>query len=652
MKDFLDIQKKAALVRKLCLTSTSEAGSGHPTSCLSATDLTTVLFEKYFSYDLKNQYNPNNDRLVFSKGHAAPLLYALFALSGGLPIEELKTLRKFGSRLEGHPTHFFPFAEAATGSLGQGLSIGAGIALSGKKDNRDFKTYVLLGDGELAEGSVWEALNFSSYYKLDNLIAIVDVNRLGQSQETMFGHKVKQYVDRFSAFGWEVKEINGHNLEEIIKAFDLAINNKSKKPFAIIAKTKKGKGISFLEDKDGWHGKPLNKEDLEKALKELGKVDDKLRFKLAVPDKGSSWQSRVANDARQPQSENLTLNPSLLNEHRSKKERNNSDIKTGSAFSLFASGQPSAAGEEAATREVYGRVLAKLGDINPLIYSLDGDTKNSTYSEIFKNAHQDRFIECFIAEQNMAGVAVGLSRMGKIPFVSTFAAFLTRAFDQIRMSVISKSNIKFVGSHAGVSIGEDGPSQMGLEDFAMFGVLPDSVVLHPCDGISTAKLLPLLATHVGVSYFRTLRPKTPIIYNDDEKFEIGGSKILRSSEKDLLTVAACGITVFEALKAYDELKKEGINVRVVDCYSIKPINKKTLLKCLDETKIKTIITVEDHFEHGGMGDFVLSALSNSGAKVEKMAVTQISRSGKKDELLAYGRIDANHIIEKVKKISK
>ncbi|RJQ36070.1 transketolase [Candidatus Microgenomates bacterium] len=610
-----ELKKKAALVRKLCLTSTSEAGSGHPTSCLSATDLTTVLFEKYFSYDLKNPHNLNNDRLIFSKGHAAPLLYTLFALSGGLPIEELNTLRKFGSRLEGHPTHFFPFAEAATGSLGQGLSIGAGIALSGKKDKRIFKTYVILGDGELAEGSAWEAANFASYYSLKNLIAIVDVNRLGQSQETMFGHKVKQYVDRFSAFGWEVKEIDGHNLEEIIKAFDLALNNKSEKPFVIIAKTKKGKGISFLEDKDGWHGKPLNKEDLEKALKELGKVDDKLRFVLKSPPVTSSIAPALQ-----------TKIPRLL-----------------SSVSKEQS-------QEAATREVYGQVLAKLGDINPLIYSLDGDTKNSTYSEIFKNAHPDRFIECFIAEQNMAGVAVGLSRTGKIPFVSTFAAFLTRAFDQIRMAVISKSNIKFVGSHAGVSIGEDGASQMGLEDFAMFGVLPESVVIHPCDAISTTKLLPLLVNHVGISYFRTLRPKTRVVYKSNDEFNIGGSKTLRSSENDILTVAACGITVFEALKAYEELKKGGINIKVIDCYSIKPIDKKTLLKCLAETEIKTIVTVEDHFEHGGMGDFVLSALSNSGAKVEKLAVAQISRSGKKDELLAYAGIDAKHIAEKVKKI--
>ncbi len=625
------LQKKAVLVRKWSLISTTEAGSGHPTSCLSATDLTTVLFDKYFRYDLKNPQNPNNDRLIFSKGHAAPLLYTLFAVAGAFPLDELRTLRKFGSPLEGHPMPVFKYTEAATGSLGQGLSVGAGMAYALRAEfqisNFKFqmpKVYVLLGDGELAEGSIWEAANFASIYQLDNLIAIADINRFGQSQETMFGHNIEEYIQRFNAFGWEVLAIDGHDLFEIDKAFSLAVNNKSKKPFIIIAKTKKGKGVSLLEDKDGWHGKALTKEDLKKALKELGEVDDKLRFKL-----------------RKPQSVIL----------KTKSE----ESRTGSFPIRFAQGQDDIVkkfkiGDEVGTREVYGQILAELGKVNNDIFVLDGDTKNSTFSQDFKKAFPDRFIECFIAEQNMVGVALGLSKREKIPFVSTFAAFLTRAFDQIRMARVSEANIKFVGSHAGVSIGEDGPSQMGLEDIAMFGSLPDSVIFHPSDGVSTAKIVQLMVNHIGISYLRTLRPKTPVLYDSKEKFEIGGSKILRFAQNDILTIAACGITVFEALKAYEDLKKKGIMVCIVDCYCVKPIDKKTLQLCTSETLHPIVITVEDHFEHGGLGDFVQSAVSGDGIRVEKMAITKIGRSGTKDELLDYVGISAKHIVKKVLKL--
>ena len=663
----LDLQKKAALVRKWCLISTTEAGSGHPTSCLSAADVGTVLFNNYFTYDIKNPGDPNNDRFILSKGHAAPLLYTLFAMSGGLPLEELKTLRKFGSRLEGHPTPYFPYADAATGSLGQGLSVGCGIAIALRAQVQSSpKVYVLLGDGECAEGNVWEAVNFASHYKLDNLIAIADINRLGQSQETMFGHRIQEYIDRFSAFGFEVIAIDGHNFKEIEKAFELAVNNKSGKPFVIIAKTIKGKGVSFLEDKDNWHGKALKKEELEKALLELGEIDESLRFELAVRGTVKSYETagrltNISNDAQTEQAKNSNSIPSSLNESRLTEGSKNIKDKSLPTFSSFEILDQSSIGipvlkiqykigDEVATREVYGEVLAEMGRTNPLIYALDGDTKNSTYSEIFMKGHPDRFIECFIAEQNMVGVAVGLSKMGKIPFVSTFACFLTRAFDQIRMSAISKANVKFVGSHAGVSIGEDGPSQMALEDIAMFGAIPDSIILHPCDGVSTAKLLPLFAAHTGISYLRTLRPKTSVIYKEDEEFKIGGSKVLKQSENDILTVVATGITVYEALKAYEELKKQNINIRIIDCYSIKPIDREALIKCVNETKNKTVITIEDHFEHGGLGDFVLSALSNTGAEVFKMAVKKISRSGTKDELLNYAEIDSTNIINKVKQL--
>lgn len=605
-----ELREKSQLLRKLILVSTTEAGSGHPTSSMSSADLGTVFFDKYFRYDLSNPLNPDNDRFILSKGHASPLFYALFALAGAHPLDELRTLRKFGSRLEGHPSMYYPFTDAATGSLGQGLSIGAGLAYLSANEKRDFKTSVFLGDGELAEGQVWEACNFASYYKLDNLIAVADINRLGQSQETMFGKDAEKYAERFQAFGFEIAIIDGHDFNQIDKAFSKAFNNSSGKPFAIIAKTKKGKGVSFIEDKDGWHGKALSKDDLEKALKELGEVDETLRFDLKKPV--------TSPPVKFSKSKSLPLN-----------------------FKL---------GEEVATREVYGKMLAGLAKENPDIYALDGDVKNSTFSMDFLASVPERFVECFIAEQNMVGVAVGLQRLGKSPFVSTFAAFLTRAFDQIRMAGISHANIKFVGSHAGVSIGEDGPSQMGLEDIAMFATIPESIILHPSDALSTAKLLPLLASHRGISYLRTLRSKTPVIYSGDEDFVIGGAKVVKKSKSDLLTIVASGITVHEALKAYGELKKAGISVRIIDCYSIKPIDRKTLLKSLNETKHRILITVEDHFEHGGLGDAVLSALSEDAVKVHKLAVTRIERSGKPDELLSDAGISASSIIDKIKSL--
>lgn len=612
VKNNSGLLEKARLVRKLILTSTTTAGSGHPTSSMSAADIGTVLFDKFFKFDLKNPKSRENDRFVLSKGHASPLLYALFAVAGGISFKELETLRKFGSRLEGHPTLEFPYADVVTGSLGQGLSVGSGMAISAKKDKVPFNTFVLLGDGEMAEGSNFEAANFATYYKLDNLIAIVDVNRLGQSQQTMFGHDTKQYEDRFLSFGWDVTVIDGHNYQEIEEALKYTIDTRKEQPKVIIAKTMKGKGVSFLENKDGWHGKPLKKEDLEKALKEIGDVDESLRFELRKP-------KAIKTTTKNSKSPSLKL-----------------DYKMG---------------DEVATREIYGEILALLGNSNPLIYSLDAEVKNSTYSMDFQKVHPDRFIECFIAEQNMVGVALGLSTQGKIPFVSTFAAFLSRAYDQIRMAGISKGNVKVVGSHAGVSIGEDGASQMGLEDIAMFGALANSVIFHPSDAVSTAKILPLLVDHYGVSYLRTLRPKTPVLYDTKEEFKIGGSKVLKKSNKDILTVVSAGITVHEAISAYGQLKKENIFVRVVDCYSVKPIDKKTLVASLKETKQKTILTVEDHYEHGGLGDFVLSAVSDQNAQVYKMAVSKLPRSGTKDELLDYEGISAKHIVERVKKLN-
>ncbi|MBI2442515.1 MAG: transketolase [Candidatus Levybacteria bacterium] len=619
------LAQKATLVRAWSLKSTTAAGSGHPTTCMSAADLATVLFDKYFRYDLKNPLFPGNDRFILSKGHAAPLLYTLFALSGAFPVEDLLTLRQFNSPLEGHPTPNFAYSDAATGSLGQGVSIGAGLAYVAKNEKLPYKTYVLTGDGELAEGQVWEALNFASYYKLDNLIILSDINRLGQSQPTMFEHHIDEYVGRFRAFGAEVIAIDGHDVVQIDKALLDATQNTTGKPYVVVAKTLKGKGVSFLEDTNGWHGKPLKKDDLEKALKELGEVDESLRFQLKEPQ-----SVVIPNLIRDPKK---MLKPSRF--------AFGEQVQNDSSYAI---------GDEVATREVYGKILADIAKEDSRIYALDAEVKNSTYSLDFMKAIPDRFVECFIAEQNMVGVAVGMSRIGKKPFVSTFAAFLTRAFDQIRMGAIGHANITFVGSHSGVSIGEDGSSQMGLEDIAMFGTIPEAVVLHPSDAVSTAKLLPLLAVHKGISYLRTLRPKTPVLYKNDATFTIGGSKILRFAQDDILTIVAAGITVHEALKAYEELKKKRIHVRIVDCYSIKPIDKPTLLSCLDETKQKIIVTVEDHYEHGGLGDFVLSAVSQSDARVEKLAVKKFSRSGKPELLLKDAGIDAENIVKTVEKL--
>jgi transketolase len=607
-----DLSAKAKLVRKWCMVSTTEAGSGHPSSCLSAADLTTVLFDRYFTYDLSQPLNIYNDRFVLSKGHAAPLLYTLFGMAGAYPLEDIKSLRKFGSKFEGHPVPRFEYAEAATGSLGQGLSVGAGLALLGKREGLPFKTFVLTGDGELAEGQVWEAANFAAHEKLDNLIAILDINRLAQSQETMFGHHIDEYVNRFRAFDFEVLAIDGHNLEEIDHALQLATSNTNGKPYAIVAKTEKGKGVSFIENKDGWHGKALKKEELEKALAELAPIDDSLRFQLKKPSK-----VQLTEKVSGPASVELSFEK----------------------------------GKEYATREVFGEALVKLASGNKNIYAIDGDVMNSTFTEDLKKAYPEHFVEGYIAEQNMVSVAAGLSRLGKVPFVATFAAFLIRAADQIRMARVSEANIKFVGSHVGVSIGEDGPSQMGLEDISLFGTIPGTIVLQPCDAISTAALLPKMADHKGFAYMRTLRSKTPLVYQASDEFSIGGSKILRQSANDVLTVAATGITVFEALKAAEELQKENIAIRVVDCYSIHPIDADTLQKCLQETSNKIIITVEDHFEHGGMGDFALAALSATAAQVVKMAVTKISQSGTKDELLDDAGINFKHIINKVRQLA-
>lgn len=603
--NFQDLSK---LIRYFILTSTTAAGSGHPTSSMSATDLMTVLmFGNFFQSDLENPSHPNNDRLIFSKGHASPLFYALWAVAGKISEEKLLSLRKFGSNLEGHPTMAFPYTEAATGSLGQGLSVGVGMSINAKYiDKLDYKTFVLMGDSEVAEGSVWEAIDLASYYKLNNLVGILDVNRLGQRGETKYGHNIKEYEKRISAFGWKTIVIDGHDFKEITKAFKKATEEKDK-PTMIIAKTIKGKGVSFIEDKNGWHGKPLKQDELEKALAELGAIDKNLQAEIAKPKDKKPAEYSPKTIEQEP---------------------------IGSA--------------DVATRKAYGDALVKIHPKYPNMVVLDAETSNSTYAETFKKAYPDRFFEMYIAEQNMVGTALGLSRRGKIPFVSTFAAFFSRAFDQIRMSQYSNANIKFIGSHAGVSIGEDGASQMGLEEIAMFRTLLDSVVLYPSDAISTEKLVEEAARVHGIVYIQTTRQATPIIYNQKDVFEIGGSKVVKKSENDSVTVVGAGITLHEALAAYEELQKENISIRVIDLYSIKPIDTATLIKAAKETNV--IITVEDHFAEGGIGEAVASALSTHSTPVHSLAVRKMPKSGKPQELLDYEEISKDAIIKKVKEL--
>ena len=602
------LSQKANNLRIHSIVSTSESGSGHPTTCMSAADIVSVLFFHSMRYDIHQADNPNNDRFVLSKGHAAPLLYAAWAEAGIIEVDDLLNLRKIDSDLEGHPTPRLPWVDVATGSLGQGLSVGLGMAINGKYlDQLDYRVYVLMGDGETAEGGVWEAAALAAHYKLDNLVGIVDVNGIGQSQQTMYGFDVDSYCRRFESFGWNTISIDGHDIGQIISAFTQAHSIKGQ-PTMIVAKTFKGQGVSFTENVDGWHGKAIPDEQLEQALKELGPVVD-----VPVPIQAptvSKLQSQSVSKIEPPKYQ---------------------------------------IGNEIATRSGYGTALAKLAAANPNVVALDGDTKNSTYAEQILEVDENRYFEMYIAEQNLVGAGIGLSKRGKIPFVSTFAAFFARAYDQIRMSAISQANIKYVGSHCGVSIGEDGPSQMGLEDLAMFRAIPDAVVLYPSDPVATERLVAESAEYDGIVFLRTSRPKTSVIYNNKEMFPIGGSKILKSSENDQITVVGAGVTVHEILKAYQELRADELLIRVIDLYSVKPIDAQTLIKSAESTG-NIIITVEDHYPEGGIGEAVQSAVSENGICVHKLAINGIPRSGQPDELLRAFGIDANSIVKKVKAV--
>ena len=594
------------------IRSSSGAGSGHPTSSMSAADLIAVLLSKYLSYDFDDPENPNNDHLIFSKGHASPLLYSAYKAAGAISDEELMTFRRFRSRLQGHPTPQIPWVDVATGSLGQGLPIGVGVALAGKYlDKLPYRVWVLCGDSEMAEGSMWEAFQHASYYKLDNLIAILDMNRLGQTRETMDGWNGDHYVARAEAFGWNTIQIDGHDPEQIDQAYAQALEQ-TEAPTLIVAKTKKGRGVSFLEDVDGMHGKPVSEDQEQAALEELGSTDD-LLVEVRKPGSGETFTAGLTGRLELPTWE---------------------------------------VGDEEATRGAYGAALKALGGAREDVVALDGEVSNSTKSEEFAESYPERYFEMFIAEQQMVAAAVGMSVRHRVSFASSFAAFFTRAYDFIRMAAISGANIRLSGSHAGVSIGEDGPSQMALEDLAMMRAVHGSTVLQPCDANQTARLVAEMADTEGIAFLRTLRPKTPVIYDPSEDFPIGGSKIVRSSEEDVVSIVATGITVHEAIKAADELQDSGVAVRIIDAYSIKPIDGESLRAAARATG-GNVVAVEDHWPEGGLGEAVLSALSGEAYPLhfEHLAVRDMPGSGKSEELMDAAGISANHIADTVRKLA-
>lgn len=623
------LQQRALQLRIDSIRATTASGSGHPTTCLSSADIVSALFFDVMQFDVHDPKKESNDRLIVSKGHGIPVVYAAYKQLGVLSDEELMSLRDFDSELEGHPTPRFAYNEAATGSLGQGLAIGAGMAISAVKDKLDFKTYVLLGDGELAEGSVWEAAEFAAKYKLHNLVGIVDCNRLAQSGESLHGHDVETYAKKFKAFGWHTIVVDGHDMSALVDVF-ADVRKITDKPIMIVAKTIKGYGLEDIEDKNGFHGKPIKREELDEVLQKL-----KDRFGDVDFTNPSFETLSFANATDNPQDHVVTDNVTA---------KITINIASDANKSLFEKD------EKMATRKAYGYALASLGKANNLIMALDADVKNSTHSDIFEKEFPDRFIQCFIAEQTMVGVATGLQVRGKIPFAATFGAFFSRAYDQIRMAGIGRNALRLCGSHSGVSIGQDGPSQMALEDIAMIRAVPNSIFLYPSDAISAYKLVEVMANYNdGISYLRTTRAATPMLYDHNESFEIGGCKVLRESENDVVCIVAAGITLHEALKAHDQLKEKGIFVSVIDAYSVKPLDEETIRRVAKKSGNK-VITVEDHYIQGGLGEVVASALVNDAISVEILAVKTVSRSGKPEELMRYAGIDAQAIVEKVKGI--
>ncbi|EYB88659.1 hypothetical protein Y032_0243g3484 [Ancylostoma ceylanicum] len=607
-----DLEDCANRMRISAIEMTCASKSGHPTSSTSAAEVVSTLFFHEMKYDIANPKCPSADRFVLSKGHACPILYAAWEEAGLLSKDQVMSLRKINSDIEGHPTPRLNFIDVATGSLGQGLSCAAGMAYVGKYiDKASYRVYCLMGDGETAEGAVWEAAAFSSKYKLDNLVAIVDVNRLGQSQETALGHHVEIYQARFAAFGFEAIIVNGHDVEEIITAFERARNTKDK-PTAIIAKTLKGMGIDGIADQENWHGKPVPADKV-----------NAIKARLHGSQKGKLVAKKPAGDA-----------PKV-------------DLQIGSIKMAPPNYKK---GDKVATRAAYGTALAKLGDANPRVIGLDGDTKNSTFSEKLLQKHPNQFIECYIAEQNLVGVAVGAQcRDRTIPFTSTFAAFFTRACDQIRMAAVSFANLKCAGSHVGVSIGEDGPSQMALEDLAMFRALPGSTVFYPTDGVSAERATELAANIKGIVFIRTGRPALPVLYANDEPFAVGKAKVLKQSPGDKIVLIGAGVTTYECMKAAEQLEKEGVNCCIIDPFTIKPLDQATIVEHANRVGGR-ILTVEDHYPAGGIGETVSAAVADhTNIRVRSLCVQNVPRSGPPDDLLDMFGISARHIVEAVKK---
>ncbi|WP_333744313.1 transketolase [Streptomyces ardesiacus] len=582
--------------------ASAAAGSGHPTSSMSAADLMAVLLANHLRYDFERPDHPGNDRFVLSKGHASPLLYSAFKAAGAIDDQELLTFRKLGSRLEGHPTpQRLPWVETATGSLGQGLPVGVGIALSGKRlEHTDFRVWVLCGDSELAEGSVWEAAEHAGHEHLDNLTVIVDVNRLGQRGPTRHGHDLDAYARRFRAFGWHTIETDGHDVDAVDRAYGEALSTRGQ-PTAIIARTLKGKGVAAVEDREGQHGKPLP--EAEEAVAELGGPRD-IEVRVHAPEAARALHSTGTGQTELPRYDK---------------------------------------GDEVATRNAFGEALAAVGTASGDVVALDGEVGDSTRAEFFAKEHPERYFECYIAEQQMVAAAVGMAARGWVPFATTFAAFLTRAHDFVRMASVSGSGINLVGSHAGVAIGQDGPSQMGLEDLAMMRAVHGSTVLYPCDANQTARLVAEMAGLEGIRYLRTSRGESKVIYGPDEEFPVGGSKVLRSSDADRLTVVAAGVTLHEALAAADALGRDGIPVRVIDLYSVKPVDRATLRAAAEETGC--LVTVEDHRREGGIGDAVLDAFTDGRPvpRLVRLAVTTMPGSASPAEELHAAGIDAESI---------
>jgi transketolase len=607
------VQEKARRLAILSMMSTTAAGSGHPTSCMSAAELVAGTFFYAMKFDPKHPDAKDSDRFVLSKGHAAPLLYSALAEAGVFPDSRVMTLRQFSSELEGHPTPRIPGVDAATGSLGQGLSVGAGLAIAARLDQSTSRVYVLLGDGEMAEGQVWEAAEFAGHYKLDSLTVLADVNALGQSEPTMYQHDMETYRRKFESEGFATEVIDGHDVAAILAALDRARAVKGK-PQAIVARTIKGHGFSEVAGKEHWHGKPFPKDMLARAIEERGGPID------VPPDPGKSYaRTSLPKPPDFPAPPPPDYDPA----------------------------------KPVATREAYGFALKRLGAVNPEIVAISGDVKNSTFSEIFGDTYKDRFYQGYIAEQNMVSAGVGLAARGKVPFLDTFACFLSRAYDNVRMAAISRSNINLCGSHCGVSIGEDGPSQMALEDLAMFRAVHGSAVFYPSDAISAERLTETMARRPGVNYLRTSRPKTPILYSKDEEFQVPGFKVPRHSASDKVTVIGAGITVHEALKAADQLKSQGTAVRVIDLYCVKPIDGKALAGEIAATGGK-LVTVEDHWAEGGIGEAVLAALAQAGAtpsKYRMLAVRDMPHSGKPEELVDAFGISAKHIVEAVRALA-